>query len=62
MTTLANPRPTPKVDQRRSHSAHRRGACEHVGNALVSVLGSYGIGLDELLDEIERQKAELATK
>ena len=36
----------------------RRGRDEHVGVALVSVLGKYGISLDDLLHEIERQKKE----
>ncbi|XZE35021.1 hypothetical protein SH501x_000505 [Pirellulaceae bacterium SH501] len=35
----------------------RRGECRHVGGALVSVLGKYGLTVDALLDEIERQKA-----
>jgi hypothetical protein len=37
----------------------RHGKCEHVGSALVSVLGNYGISLDDLLDEIERQRKEM---
>lgn len=38
--------------------APRRGREEHVGVALVSVLGKYGISVDDLLNEIERQKRE----
>lgn len=39
-------------------NAPRRGRDEHIGVALVSVLGKYGISVDDLLNEIERQKKE----
>ncbi len=34
----------------------RRGRCEHVGGILASVLERYGIGIDELLAEIDGLK------
>ena len=34
----------------------RRGRCEHVGGILASVLERYGIGVDELLAEIDGLK------
>lgn len=41
-----------------SQARMRLGECRHVGGALVSVLGKYGLTVDALLDEIERQKAQ----
>ena len=35
----------------------RRGGCEHVGSALATVLGGYGISIDALISEIERLKS-----
>ena len=32
----------------------RRGRCEHVGGILASVLERYGIGVDQLIAEIEK--------
>ena len=32
----------------------RRGRCEHIGGILASVLEKYGIGLDQLIAEIEK--------
>lgn len=34
----------------------RRGRCEHVGGILASVLERYGIGIDELIAEIDGLK------
>ncbi len=34
-------------------SSARRGRCEHVGGILASVLERYGIGIDELIAEID---------
>ncbi len=39
----------------RSTSA-RRGRCEHVGGILASVLERYGIGIDQLIAEIDGMK------
>jgi hypothetical protein len=35
----------------------RRVGCEHVGSALATVLGGYGISIDALISEIERLKS-----
>jgi hypothetical protein len=37
----------------RQSSSVRRGRCEHVGGILASVLEKYGIGIDELIAEID---------
>ncbi|MCY2985356.1 MAG: hypothetical protein NTY15_17150 [Planctomycetota bacterium] len=37
-------------------SSTRRGRCEHVGGILASVLERYGIGIDELIAEIDGLK------
>ncbi len=37
-------------------SSVRRGRCEHVGGILASVLERYGIGIDELVAEIDGMK------
>ena len=37
----------------RQTSSVRRGRCEHVGGILASVLEKYGIGIDELIAEID---------
>jgi hypothetical protein len=50
--------PTLAVPTLASPARLRRGECRHVGGALVSVLGKYGLTVDALLDEIERQKAQ----
>ena len=34
----------------------RRGRCEHVGGILASVLERYGIGIDQLIAEIDGMK------
>lgn len=34
-------------------SSARRGRCEHVGGILASVLEKYGIGIDQLIAEID---------
>lgn len=36
-----------------SSSSARRGRCEHVGSILASVLEKYGIGIDQLIAEID---------
>ena len=37
-------------------SSTRRGRCEHVGGILATVLERYGIGIDELIAEIDGLK------
>ena len=37
----------------RQSSSVRRGRCEHVGGILASVLEKYGIGIDDLIAEID---------
>jgi len=37
-------------------SSARRGRCEHVGGILASVLEKYGIGIDQLIAEIDGLK------
>lgn len=37
-------------------TSNRRGRCEHVGGILASVLERYGIGIDELIAEIDGLK------
>lgn len=39
-----------------SDSGSRIGGCVHVGAPLVKVLSKYGFSLDDLLEEIDRQK------
>jgi hypothetical protein len=34
----------------------RRGRCEHVGGILVTVLSKYGIGIDDFLAELDKDK------
>lgn len=43
--------PIPKFSQT---SSVRRGRCEHIGGILASVLEKYGIGIDQLIAEIEK--------
>lgn len=38
------------------NARQRRVGCEHVGSALATVLGGYGISIDALISEIERLK------
>ncbi len=47
-----------EASPRRREQRHRRGNVTHVGGALVSVLGNYGISVDDLITEIERQRRE----
>lgn len=37
-------------------SSARRGRCEHIGGILASVLQRYGIGIDQLIGEIDGMK------
>lgn len=39
------------------NARQRRVGCEHVGSALATVLGGYGISIDALISEIERLKS-----
>jgi len=41
------------VSSHRQSSSVRRGRCEHVGGILASVLEKYGIGIDQLIAEID---------
>jgi hypothetical protein len=41
------------VPSHRQSSSVRRGRCEHVGGILASVLEKYGIGIDQLIAEID---------
>jgi len=55
-TIRPSSRPAVTVPTFRSNSSARRGRCEHVGGMLATVLERYGIGLDQLIAEIDRQK------
>jgi|JI7StandDraft_1071085.scaffolds.fasta_scaffold171451_2 hypothetical protein len=50
--STANPMSAPAENVRQ-----RRVGCEHVGSALATVLGGYGISIDALISEIERLKS-----
>jgi hypothetical protein len=55
-TIRPSSRPAVTVPTFRTNSSVRRGRCEHVGGMLATVLERYGIGLDQLIAEIDRQK------
>ena len=46
-------RPPLTVPSVKKSSSVRRGRCEHVGGILASVLEKYGIGIDQLIAEID---------
>lgn len=37
----------------------RRGRCEHVGSVMATVLGKYGLSIDDLLRAIEERQSQL---
>lgn len=41
-------------------SSQRRGRCEHIGGVMASVLGKYGLSLDDLQRAIEELEAQQA--
>jgi hypothetical protein len=49
-------RPAVTVPAVSSTTSARRGRCEHVGGILASVLEKYGIGIDQLIAEIDGVK------
>ena len=49
-------RPPVTVPSISSSTSFRRGRCEHVGGLLATVLERYGIGIDQLLAEIDGLK------
>ena len=55
-TIRPSARPDVTVPTFRTNSSARRGRCEHVGGMLAAVLERYGLGLDQLIEEIDRQK------
>ena len=55
-TIRPSSRPAITVPTFRTNSSARRGRCEHVGGMLATVLERYGIGLYQLIAEIDRQK------
>ena len=48
--SIRRPLTVPSV---KKSSSVRRGRCEHVGGILASVLEKYGIGIDQLIAEID---------
>ena len=55
-TIRPSSRPAVTVPTFRTNSSFRRGRCEHVSGMLATVLERYGIGMDQLIAEIDRQK------
>jgi len=49
-------RPAVTVPTVRSSTSARRGRCEHVGGILASVLEKYGLGIDDLIAEIDSNR------
>jgi hypothetical protein len=43
-------------------SCARRGRCEHVGGVMANVLQKYGIGLDDLLEAIQRKRLAASSR
>jgi hypothetical protein len=52
-TVRPSVRPPATVPTVRSTTSVRRGRCEHVGGILASVLEKYGLGIDDLIAEID---------
>jgi len=48
--------PATTVPTYTTSTSTRRGRCEHVGGILASVLERYGIGIDQLIAEIDGMK------
>jgi len=55
-TVRPSSRPAAAIPTFRTNSSVRRGRCEHVGGIFAAVLERYGIGLDQFIAEIDRQK------
>ena len=53
---MRNGRPAVTVPTVSTSTSARRGRCEHVGGILASVLEKYGIGIDQLIAEIDGAK------
>ncbi len=54
---VATPKSHVNVTTVSQSTSQRRGRCEHIGGVMSNVLGKYGISLDDLLGEIEAQRA-----
>ena len=52
----SNGKPPITVPTYSTSTSARRGRCEHVGGILASVLERYGIGIDQLIAEIDGMK------